>query len=502
MYPPAGSETEIKSRGFVIAAIGFVVTRVTVLETLVIGELTLTTALSQLLPLVVGLGLVVFGVSLAVSTFDRTHVNTVVRWCVYGTVGMSAVVGIALVQPGGEASMYQLLTDGVAANAILGGALGGCLIGLRSASNREQRRLLARQTDQGTLLNRLLRHEVLNAIAAIRGHAELLYEEPDDRSLRAIRDSVDRIERTIGDVGFLVRAGDDRRQWLTSVSLPDAVEESVASVRDETAGRVEFSGRATDVKVRGDDHLSVAVAELLRYATRGGEATVTVTTAAHRTEADVRISSTEPWLTDEERVALTERLPEFDTPSIGYGISIARLLVDQYGGRIRVEDDDRTAVVTLPRTAAEQAAVNRPGVTPAALQRVTVVALIAGVVMGVAIQQFSGGIPVIGALYGVDTAAVGWITHLFHSVMFGVLFAAVVSHPRISRFVDSIAATAVAGVVYGVLLWLVAAGVVMSVWLNAVGIPASLPNLTLEGLLSHVLWGAILGVGYGLLERR
>lgn len=46
-----------------------------------------------------------------------------------------------------------------------------------------------------------------------------------------------------------------------------------------------------------------------------------------------------------------------------------------------------------------------------------------------------------------------------------------------------------------------AAGIIMPVWLQATGVDTSVPNLTVDGFLSHVLWGGLLGVTYTLLER-
>ncbi len=59
----------------------------------------------------------------------------------------------------------------------------------------------------------------------------------------------------------------------------------------------------------------------------------------------------------------------------------------------------------------------------------------------------------------------------------------------------------VAGVAWGTVLWLVAAGVVMPIWLQVVGIPSPLPNLPRLGFLSHALWGVILGGTYVALGR-
>ena len=40
--------------------------------------------------------------------------------------------------------------------------------------------------------------------------------------------------------------------------------------------------------------------------------------------------------------------------------------------------------------------------------------------MGLALQLSVGSVPVIGALYGAENVWVGWITHAFHSVVFGL----------------------------------------------------------------------------------
>jgi two-component system OmpR family sensor kinase len=506
MFPPAGSERKLKPSGLLIAVIGFVVTRTTVLEALVLGGLSSAAAVVRLLPLVVGFGVIALGVSLAVSTFDREYVDTVARWTVLGTVGMLVVVFVSLFDPatGVDTFLSRLATDVVVANALLGGAAAGTVIGLRSASNHRQRRLLSRQADRGVLLTRLLRHEVLNAVTAIDGHAALLYEKPDERSRRAIRDGVDRIERTVDDVGTLLRPEDGREQWLTSVGLAAALRQAADAVDDENSQHVvEVETPDDSVTVRADEHLETVLADLFEHAADGAETAVTVETALRDTEVDVWIRMGEPWLDDLQRTALTESLPKFDTPSVGYELPVARLLVEQYGGRIRTEDGGRTVVVTLPLTTPERTDTSdRPGVTPRDIRRVSVAALVAGVAMGIVSSQFGTGLPIIGALYGVDSAAVGWITHLFHSVIFGVVFAAVLDQYDVRQRVEAAGTVAVLGAGYGVFLWLVAAGVVMSLWLNAVGIATPLPNLTVTGLFGHALWGTLLGGGYALLPER
>lgn len=52
------------------------------------------------------------------------------------------------------------------------------------------------------------------------------------------------------------------------------------------------------------------------------------------------------------------------------------------------------------------------------------------------------------------------------------------------------------GVLYGTALWLVAAAVVMPLWLGAVGFAGAppLPNLNPTSLVVHLAFGAVLGV--------
>jgi uncharacterized membrane protein YagU involved in acid resistance len=116
--------------------------------------------------------------------------------------------------------------------------------------------------------------------------------------------------------------------------------------------------------------------------------------------------------------------------------------------------------------------------------------------MGVAMVGAGGDVPVIGALYGVQEISVGVITHQFHSVVFGLTFAALLSALP-ATYTGTAANRVVLGVGFGVLLWLVAAGLIMPVWLRLVGLAAPVPNLALPGFVGHVVWGLTLGTLYG-----
>jgi uncharacterized membrane protein YagU involved in acid resistance len=67
------------------------------------------------------------------------------------------------------------------------------------------------------------------------------------------------------------------------------------------------------------------------------------------------------------------------------------------------------------------------------------------------------------------------------------------SASRLIRYRSRPLPTAGIGVAYGIIIWIGAAGLVMPLWLRAIGVSTPIPNLTAAGLLGHVVWGATLG---------
>ncbi|WP_276261493.1 hypothetical protein [Haloglomus litoreum] len=125
----------------------------------------------------------------------------------------------------------------------------------------------------------------------------------------------------------------------------------------------------------------------------------------------------------------------------------------------------------------------------------------AGAVFGLYLQA-GGTMPTIASLVGSDSLAAGWAVHLLVSVVFAFGFAAAVTGSRLSAFVGSRGGGVVLGTLYGVLLWVVAGGVALPLWLGAVGASApAIPNLTMESLAGHALYGLVLGGLYPTITR-
>ena len=108
----------------------------------------------------------------------------------------------------------------------------------------------------------------------------------------------------------------------------------------------------------------------------------------------------------------------------------------------------------------------------------------------------AGAIP---ALYGLSGGIAGWVVHLSHGAVLGVVFAAILRAAGEDRAAGSIVGL---GLLWGVITWVALAALVMPVWLSTVGFPMAppVPNFAPPSLLWHAVYGGVLGVAYAGLR--
>lgn len=130
--------------------------------------------------------------------------------------------------------------------------------------------------------------------------------------------------------------------------------------------------------------------------------------------------------------------------------------------------------------------------------------LAGGLAMGLFMSIQTPGVieTAIPALWTLEGGTAGWVIHMINSAVFGVAFAAVAR--EWPQSVDSAAASAVTGGAFGAALWLLAAALVMPVWLEVVGFasPPPLPNFDFTSLGAHLIYGIVLGICYPLVVGR
>ena len=127
--------------------------------------------------------------------------------------------------------------------------------------------------------------------------------------------------------------------------------------------------------------------------------------------------------------------------------------------------------------------------------------LVAGIGMGLIMHFVMNAMPLVGALYGQPTVAFGWLAHLFHSVVLALVFAAVISGTSLREY--GVVWMIGLGALYGIVLEIVAAGIVLPIWANAVGAgPLPVPFIIPIGFVTHLVYGVLLGAVYGLVTTR
>jgi two-component system OmpR family sensor kinase len=408
--------------GLVVAAVGYGLTRYTVIESVRPNVSTVGFLLSGAPVLAAGFGLTAFGFGLAMSSREPAEAAVVARWCLLGTGSMAAVVGLTYAAAWPVSlSMAEVR---LVANALVASAVGGTLTGVRSVGLQRHRRDVTRQADRLTVLNRLLRHEVLNKVNVIGGYASVggRGDDEDSDDWAVVRRHAEAIDDTIDGIGLLTESGDPY-----PVSLRQHVRSAVEAVRrDHPSATVEMDD-VPALDVSGSDHLAVMFEHLIENAVvhGGGSARVRVDAADPDRPVRVHVVDDGPGLpTTQQRLVRDSVTPEQDDPRSGFGLALARLMLDDVGGSLTVEtpvaDGGGTALTVALRR--ETAAEERFVVTPDRLERGAAAGIVAGAAMGLVTQLGAGRLGIIGALYGVENVAVGWITHLYHSVFFSLLF--------------------------------------------------------------------------------
>ena len=116
--------------------------------------------------------------------------------------------------------------------------------------------------------------------------------------------------------------------------------------------------------------------------------------------------------------------------------------------------------------------------------------LVGGIVFG-AMMAAMGMMAMVAMLVESEAIAVGWGVHLAISVVFGAVYGAALrgNAPGYGR------ATAF-GAVYGVVLWVIGALLIMPLWL---GMPLMFGEDQIMSLVGHLVFGVLLGVTHQAL---
>lgn len=491
----------INYSGLIVAGVGFFLTRFTV--TLAFYEDPQRFYLLGVMPLALGLGLAAFGVALTVADVDPELVQRTAIWCVVGLITMLVLVVLTLFGSiEGRVDVNAVRSQAYLSNFLIGGSVGGTLTGLYAARNRQQRSALKQQTNRLVTLNRILRHEVLNAVTAIKGYVQVDPNEHPE-AMTVIEDRSTDIEETIEEVKYLTRRADDTYSSGETLALAEAIHQSVEVVSGRHPdATVAVGDIPKGLTVRANERLTQVFTQLLENAVVHGK-DVTPEVAVETTPVDVIISVSDDGVglpTKQRQLLETGAIEEFDDPTTGFGLNVVRLLVESYDGSIETDVGDlgTTVMITLPRPTSDRSEQvpsrgDLTGVRPLAPHLVVslLAALLAGIPYGIASNLLGGSVAGIGVFYGTASPVVGWLTHEFHSVVFGFVYVGLLS-VALEHYSKSLLTYLSVGIGWSLVLWTVAAGLIAPIWLRLLGVPAPLPGFSIRLLVSHVVWGVSL----------
>ena len=276
---------------------------------------------------------------------------TAVVWSLAGTVLLLAVMGATfvvrvfegrpLVEP-----IFPLL---VAAAA---GGIAGLMTGYYSARARTDARRSRTVTNALAFINDLIRHDLLNDLSVIKGHAGQLADAPEDSGgdpeliLEKTDEALSRIETSRVITDTLVGDPD-----LEPTDLVPVVTEMAARTDDTFFGVTVTTDLPETAVVNANDGIRSVVDNLLENAVEHNDADDPRVEAAVTVAGDVvrfTVTDNGPGIPDDLKESLFE--PAEDGSS--GGLSLVYTLVSGYGGEVRVEDVDPHGaqfVATLPR---------------------------------------------------------------------------------------------------------------------------------------------------------
>ncbi|MFO7968137.1 MAG: PAS domain S-box protein [Archaeoglobaceae archaeon] len=183
------------------------------------------------------------------------------------------------------------------------------------------------------LLNKNLRHDVLNDLNVVSNSLELYTESKDEKLLenafRSIEKSINLVKR-MKELESLVSSGGSLK--------PYNIKDVVSNIENDYDIEVNVEG---DGIVLADEALSSVVGNVIGNAIKHGEADkVDITVEEKGTFCDIKIADNGKGVSDDIKGEIFDEGFSGNGRGSGLGLYIVRKTIERYGGSIEVEDND------------------------------------------------------------------------------------------------------------------------------------------------------------------
>jgi PAS domain S-box-containing protein len=214
-------------------------------------------------------------------------------------------------------------------------------IGIDITDEVEARKRVEELVETLRIINRILRHDLLNDLCVVGGWLEVFKDTEDkklvDQALKSIERSAELINR-MRELENLVSTGENLKPY----NVGDVVKKIV-----EKYG-IQFKIEGNCIAL-ADDALSSVIDNIVRNAIVHGKTDrIDITIGRKDDLCEIRIADYGKGIPDEIKDRIFEEGFVYgDTGHSGLGLYIAKKVVERYGGNIRVEDNEPNGIVFI-----------------------------------------------------------------------------------------------------------------------------------------------------------
>lgn len=349
--------TRIRNVGEVVllAAVGLVPLGYHLTSLVVMSDPTVI-ATGALVPITCSALVVAATVPVARSSLSPAYTLRVTGWSVLGAVTLGAVALLFITY--GMSDRPPMTRPGVVVVGSMSvGSVFGLVFGLTDARQQRTEDQLERANAQLTVLNRVLRHNIRNAMTVVNGRVELLADrvEGGEESAAVVEENVDRLlsvsehARQIGAV-IGTEGPDGPGEVETAVDLVETVETVIDRLRAEHPD-TEFDGPAAETcRVRAHPLTEAVASEVIENAVvhnEGGVRRVSVSIRRTDDGVAVRVVDDGPGIPEETVETIRRGYETSMRHTDGLGLWLVQWVVDRSDADLAFESSAEGQVVEI-----------------------------------------------------------------------------------------------------------------------------------------------------------
>jgi len=309
---------------------------------------------------------------LLVSRPANEHVLRLLAWWGGGMV-VTLLMVATLLQHQSERGVRIAAPYSVAVNSVTVGSAGGLLIAYfytkarrTAAALASQHEQLQREQERLAVLNRMVSHDIRNDMSVVLGWSDVLRENATPEG-REIVDQIHAASEHVVELTDLSRdyvsvVVDEDSMETGPVDLAETLDAEINTRRDVyPAATFTVHGDAPAVRVTANELLSSVFRNVLNNAVQHNDAAaprVDVSVTLRDDAVRVAIADDGPGVSDDRKRAVFGKDESgLESEGTGMGLYLVRVLVEEFGGAVWIEDNDPTGtvvVVELRRTSGER----------------------------------------------------------------------------------------------------------------------------------------------------